>query len=145
MRIDRVRGRGIAAALPILLALSAASCSRESLAETGGTGAEAALADVRPDEMWSIVESFSKIDRTSSSPGELQAAAQLEAALERLGIPYRRHEIRAYISIPVSASLEIRSPERFESPPSRRRSAPRRAARVSMARSPTSARATRPR
>ena len=116
MRIDRVRGRGIAAALPILLALSAAGCSRESLAETGGTRAEAALADVRLDEMWSIVESFSKIDRTSSSPGELQATAQLEAALERLGIPYRRHEIRAYISIPVSASLEIRSPERFEVP-----------------------------
>jgi N-acetylated-alpha-linked acidic dipeptidase len=116
MRIDRVRGMGIAAALPIFLALSAAGCSRESLAETGGTRAEAALADVRPDEMWSIVESFSKIDRTSSSPGELQAAAQLEAALERLGIPYRRHEIRAYISVPVSASLEIRSPERFEVP-----------------------------
>ena len=66
MWIDRVRGRGIAAALPILLVLSAAGCSRESLAETGGTRAEAALADVRPDEMWSIVESFSKLDRTSS-------------------------------------------------------------------------------
>jgi len=116
MRIDRVWGRGMAAALPVLLALSVAGCSRESSAEAGGTRAEAVLADVRPDEMWSIVESFSKIDRTSSSPGELRATAQLEAALERFGIPYRRHEIRAYISIPVSASLEIRSPERFEVP-----------------------------
>jgi hypothetical protein len=77
---------------------------------------EAVLADVRPDEMWSIVESFSKIDRTSSSAGERRAVAQLEEVLERLGIPHRRHEIRAFISIPGPASLEILSPESFEVP-----------------------------
>jgi len=32
---------------------------------------ETVLVDVRPDEMWSVVETFSKIDRTSS--GETEA------------------------------------------------------------------------
>jgi hypothetical protein len=100
----------------VLLALFASGCSRESAAATGDARVEAVLADVRPDEMWSIVESFSKIDRTSSSPGERRAVAQLAEALERLGVPHRLHEIRAFISVPVSASLEILSPESFEVP-----------------------------
>ena len=79
-------------------------------------GVDAVLADVTLDEMWPIVESFSKIDRTSSSAGERRAAGLLKDALERLGIPHRMHEIRTYLSVPVSASLEIVAPERFELP-----------------------------
>ena len=116
MRIDRARIGGLALALALAAALPAPGGSRRSQAETGNSGVEAVLADVQPDEMWSIVERFSKIDRTSSSAGERRAVAQLEEALERFGIPYRRHEIRAYISIPISASLEILAPERFALP-----------------------------
>ena len=116
MRIDRARIGGVALALAVAVALSVSGHSRQAQAESGGDGAEAVLADVRPDEMWSIVERFSKLDRTSSSAGERRAVAQLEEALERFGVPYRRHEIRAYISIPISASLEILAPERFALP-----------------------------
>jgi hypothetical protein len=116
MRVDRARVRGIALALALAVALSAPGGSRRSQAETGSSGVDAVLADVRADEMWSIAERFSKIDRTSSSAGERRAVAQLEEALERFGIPYQRHEIHAYISLPISASLEILAPERFALP-----------------------------
>jgi hypothetical protein len=116
MGFDGGRVKRVAVGLPILLVLLASGCARESVAETDDAGVEAVLAEVRADEMWSIVESFSRIDRTSSSAGERRAVAQLEQALERLGVPHRVHEIRAYISLPISASLEILSPEGFDVP-----------------------------
>lgn len=116
MGIAGVGRKGVAAALSILVVLFASDCSRESVPGAGEVGTEAVLAEVRPDEMWSIVEGFSEIDRTSSSAGERRAVAQLEDALEQLGIPHRVHEIRAFISIPGPASLEILSPESFEIP-----------------------------
>jgi hypothetical protein len=115
-----VRVRSTAFALLVLLAIFMPGCleapppGRAGVEESDDV--EAVLAQVMPDEMWSVVETFSKIDRTSSSAGERQSAEHLKKALERLGVPHRLQEIRTYISVPVSASLEILAPEKFEVP-----------------------------
>ena len=113
MRLSKLVLPLVPCALAALLLSSAAECA-EAAASASET--ERVLADVQPDAMWSIVESFSKIDRTSSSAGERRAAGQLQEALTRLGVPQRLHEIRAYLSIPGPASLEILAPERFAVP-----------------------------
>jgi hypothetical protein len=66
--------------------------------------------------MWKAVEVFSELDRTSSSPGEREAVKYLKARLETYGVPHQIHEVRSYLSVPLSASLEIRSPESFSVP-----------------------------
>ncbi len=109
----RVEATVVASALQISLAILLAGCQQGPAPHTGEAGMDAVLADVKADAMWPIVESFSEIDRTSSSVGERRAAEQLESALARFGVPYRMHEIRTYLSVPVSASLEMIAPERF--------------------------------
>jgi hypothetical protein len=85
-------------------------------AASAGLAPEKVLAEVSLDEMWKVVEAFAGLDRTSSGPGERRAALYLEAALERLGVPHRLHEVRSFLSLPVSASLSIQSPEAFAVP-----------------------------
>jgi hypothetical protein len=66
--------------------------------------------------MWKVVEVFAKLDRTSSGPGERRAAEYLKGLLEIYRIPHQLHEIRSYLSVPVSASLQVSSPESFTVP-----------------------------
>ncbi|HVQ30394.1 MAG TPA: M28 family peptidase, partial [Vicinamibacteria bacterium] len=49
-------------------------------------------------------------DRTSGRDGERRGALALEERLRAYGIAYTRHDMRAYLSWPVSASLETLSP-----------------------------------
>ncbi len=77
---------------------------------------EEVLSQVRLADMWKVVEVFSKLDRTSSSAGEREAAEYLKAQLEHYGIRHRMHEVRSYLSVPVSASLQILSPSNFSVP-----------------------------
>jgi hypothetical protein len=77
---------------------------------------EKVLDQVRPDEMWRLTEVFSKVDRTSSTEGERQAADYLEQQLEALGVPHRRYEFDSYLSLPVSASLTVTAPEARDVP-----------------------------
>jgi len=77
---------------------------------------EEVLDQVRPDEMWRLTEVFSKLDRTSSTEGERQAADYLEQQLEALGVPHRRYEFDSYLSLPVSASLTVTAPESLDVP-----------------------------
>ncbi len=77
---------------------------------------EEVLSQVRLADMWKVVEVFSKLDRTSSSAGEREAAEYLKAQLEHYGIRHRVHEVRSYLSVPVSASLQILSPCNFSVP-----------------------------
>ena len=74
------------------------------------------LDQVRPDEMWRLTEVFSKLDRTSSTEGERQAADYLEQQLEALGVPHRRYEFDSYLSLPVLASLTVTAPEPLDIP-----------------------------
>ena len=74
------------------------------------------LDQVRPDEMWRLTEIFSKLDRTSSTEGERQAADYLERQLDALGVPHRRYEFDSYLSLPVSSSLAVTKPDAFEIP-----------------------------
>jgi hypothetical protein len=66
--------------------------------------------------MWRVVETFATLDRTSSGSGERAAARHLEAALLRLGVPHRLHDVRSFLSLPVAASLAVESPEAFTVP-----------------------------
>ena len=77
---------------------------------------EEVLDQVRPDEMWRLTEVFSKLDRTSSTEGERQAADYLEQQLEALGVPHRRYEFDSYLSLPVSASLTVTAPGALDVP-----------------------------
>lgn len=67
-------------------------------------------------EMWRLVETFSDIERTSSGEGERRAADYLEQRLDALGVPHHRHEIDSYLSVPISASLSVTTPEAFSVP-----------------------------
>ncbi len=77
---------------------------------------EEILSQVRLGDMWEVVEAFSKLDRTSSGAGERKAAEYLKGRLEQYGIPHQVHEVRSYLSVPISASLEILSPGSFSVP-----------------------------
>ena len=93
-----------------------AACGPHRGTAEPGTGLEETLSRVRADEMWEVVEVFSSIDRTSSSRGEREAVDHLKAALERFGILHTVHEIEAYLSLPISASLDILSPRGYGIP-----------------------------
>ena len=57
---------------------------RSVVAQEEDVGSQVRLAD-----MWKIVEVPSKLDRTSSSAGEREAAEYLKARLEHYGIRHR--------------------------------------------------------
>jgi hypothetical protein len=66
--------------------------------------------DVSVDAAWALVEQFSSLVRVSGSEGERQAADHILERLRTWGIPYQRFEPELYVSVPVSAEVEVRSP-----------------------------------
>ncbi|WP_277552922.1 M28 family metallopeptidase [Halobaculum limi] len=72
------------------------------------SGVERDLYDaVSAEEPWSLVDRFADIERVSGSAGEREAARELTARLDRLGVSYDRHDSELYLSIPESASLTL--------------------------------------
>ena len=53
------------------------------------------------------MERFSRVVRLSCTPEERKAINYLLERLEALGIPYTVHQPELYVSLPVSARLEV--------------------------------------
>jgi len=65
------------------------------------------LDSIDVSEMWRHLEYLCAIDRTSGSPGELQAAEYIAAELRSYGCYVEMHRLDAYLSYPRSASLRV--------------------------------------
>ncbi len=65
------------------------------------------LGAISKDEPWALVEQFSKTVRLSATPEERKAIDYLVGRLEALGIPYTLYEPELYVSLPISARLEV--------------------------------------
>lgn len=53
------------------------------------------------------LDAFAPLDRISGGPGEAAAVRYLAGELDRLGIPYKVHRLRLFLSWPVKASLTV--------------------------------------
>jgi len=62
------------------------------------------------DEPRALIERFSGLVRESGSRDEWTAARYIAGRLRAWGVPHTLHEPELYLSIPKSASLEVRSP-----------------------------------
>src|SRR5690606_22666047 len=73
------------------------------------------LESVSGEEMWRHMEYLCQTDRTSGTEGEHQAFAHVVETLKKYGLPVEVYEFVAYLSYPVSATLETVSetPESF--------------------------------
>ena len=65
------------------------------------------LDEISAREPWALVETFSKIVRLSGTAEERRAIDYLMGRMDALGIPYTVHEPEIYVSLPVSAKLEL--------------------------------------
>lgn len=65
------------------------------------------LADISADEPWALVEKFSEIVRPSATAEERKAIDYLLHRMDTLGIPYTLYEPELYVSLPISAQLDI--------------------------------------
>lgn len=68
---------------------------------------EALLEELSPDAPWALVERFSRLVRESGSEDEREAARYIAGQLDAFGIPYRVYEPELFLSVPVSASVEV--------------------------------------
>lgn len=68
------------------------------------------LEEVSLEEPWKVVEEFSKLVRVSSSEDERKAATFLVERLHELGIDVKLYEPELYLSIPLSAEIDVLSP-----------------------------------
>lgn len=67
---------------------------------------ETVLSDISLDEPWSLVETFSTMHRWM--PDDVNTGAdEIISRLQRLGIPHTVHEPEIYLSVPLSASVEV--------------------------------------
>ncbi len=62
------------------------------------------------DEPRALLDRFSALVRESGSRDEWTAARYIASRLKALGVPYTLHEPELYLSVPKSATLEVRSP-----------------------------------
>jgi N-acetylated-alpha-linked acidic dipeptidase len=74
---------------------------------TGSELEKTMLDEISAREPWKLVETFSKIVRLSGTADERRAVDYLMGRMEALGIPYSVYEPEIYVSLPVSAKLEL--------------------------------------
>ncbi len=67
----------------------------------------ALLEDLSIDEPWALIERFTTLVRESSSEDEREAARYITARLEALGVPHTVYEPDLFLSVPISASVEV--------------------------------------
>src|SRR5690242_10477868 len=70
-------------------------------------GEQAVVDDVRLDDAWSLVESFSGLVRESGTDEERQAIDLIREKLTAWNVPHRLHEPELLISLPRGASLAV--------------------------------------
>ena len=73
---------------------------------------EALLADLSLTDARALLDRFSSLVRESGSRDEAAAAQFIAARLRAWGIPHTLHEPELFLSVPKSASLEVRTPNR---------------------------------
>lgn len=66
------------------------------------------LAAASLDEPWALLETFSTLVRESGTADEWTAARYITGRLDALGIPFKLHEPKLFISIPRTAELKVR-------------------------------------
>lgn len=103
--------RSATAGAALLLTLLASACGAPSPTTGGPAGVEAlvqaAQDEIRVAAMNEELDSIVQHDRLSGSPGEFAAVDYLRRTLEAEGIQVRVDTFMAYISDPVSASVEV--------------------------------------
>lgn len=67
----------------------------------------ALLEDLSIDEPWALIERFTTLVRESSSEDEREAARYITARLEALGVPHTVYKPDLFLSVPISASVEV--------------------------------------
>ena len=73
---------------------------------------EAVLADLSLTDARALLDRFSSLVRESGSRDEAAAAQFIAARLRDWGVPHTLHEPELFLSVPKSASLEVRTPNR---------------------------------
>ncbi|MDQ4078127.1 MAG: M28 family peptidase [Chloroflexota bacterium] len=68
---------------------------------------EELLRELSSDEPWALIERFSTLVRESSSEDEREAARYIAARLADLGAPHQVYEPELFLSVPISASLQV--------------------------------------
>ncbi len=74
------------------------------------------LQDLSSDVPWALVERFSTLVRESGSEDEREAARYISDRLQEFGVPHQVYEPELFLSVPVSASLEVEG-QRFRAKP----------------------------
>jgi hypothetical protein len=77
---------------------------------------EQLLKDLSSDVPWALIERFSTLVRESGSADERTAAEYIAGRLRELGVPHQVYEPELFLSVPVSASLEVDG-QRFRARP----------------------------
>jgi hypothetical protein len=72
---------------------------------------QTARAAVSPERLYDDVAWFSRVRRDTGGPGEDKAAAYIASRLADAGVPVTLHEFDAFLSYPLSATLEVLQPE----------------------------------
>jgi hypothetical protein len=65
------------------------------------------LNEISAEEPWALVETFSDIVRLSGTAEERRAIDYLTGRMDALGIPYTVYEPEIFVSLPISAKLEL--------------------------------------
>ena len=73
---------------------------------------EVLLADLSVSDARALLDRFSSLVRESGSRDEATAAQFIAARLRAWGVPHTLHEPELFLSVPKSASLEVRAPNR---------------------------------
>ena len=69
------------------------------------------LGDLSSDVPWALIERFSTLVRESASEDEREAARYIADQLSKLDIPHQVYEPELFLSVPISASLEVEGEE----------------------------------
>src|SRR5437763_2930159 len=88
-------------AILVICAIAGSVALRAQSREAAAIGKEVDIAEI--DRTLKAID----VDRTSGTDGERQSAAFLERKLSEYGIRHTRHDMKAYLSWPVSASLSV--------------------------------------
>jgi len=78
---------------------------------TDTSAVEAATEAVSTDRLRASLEWFAAVRRDTGGPGEASAATYIAGQMRDAGIPVTVHELPAYLSYPVQATLEVLEPE----------------------------------
>jgi hypothetical protein len=100
--------RPAGAVLAFAIVLSAGQLAAQSILSPSDRAlVRGMVADISRANLQRGLDAFAPLDRISGGPGEAAAVRYLAGELDRLGIPYKVHTLRLFLSWPVKASLTV--------------------------------------